>query len=110
MQEALTSNPIKLDLVVHTWNPSLQKVETGGSEVHGHPLHGEFKASLERMTLCLNKRRKGKRGRRKRKKRKEKAEEDKKEEKEKNQQNNLEKEGILVSFLVAVTIYQAKAI
>lgn len=55
---------MKLGLVMHTWNPSPQKVEAGESEVLGHPLHSEFKASLGYMTLCLDKRGKKRKRRR----------------------------------------------
>lgn len=46
--------PQKLDLVVHTYNPSTWEVEVGGSEIQTHPyLHSTFEASLGYMKLCL---------------------------------------------------------
>ena len=40
---------------VHTCNPSIREVDTGGSEVQGHSqLHSEFKVSLGYMKPCIH--------------------------------------------------------
>lgn len=38
---------------MHTWNPSTQKAETGGSVPDHSWLHGEFRANLGYMNSCL---------------------------------------------------------
>lgn len=47
-------HPAELGMVVLTCNPSIQRVETGRSEVQGHlELHHNFFKSLGYMTTCL---------------------------------------------------------
>lgn len=43
----------KIDVVVYTYNPSMQEVKSGGSEVDQHPcLHGKFEVSLRYRRPC----------------------------------------------------------
>lgn len=43
---------MKLDVVVHTCDPSIPEVETGHSGVEGQPLLSQFEASLGYIRLC----------------------------------------------------------
>lgn len=48
--------PHKPNVVLHACDPSTQEVDTGGSEVQGHPEpYNKHKASVGYMTPCLEK-------------------------------------------------------